>query len=82
MNDHKQRGKHFKHEAELMKARGVPEYLAQRMDGKDRNDCPFCEETEVPLLKHLRKAHTSKKRPDFKALHAYAETISQKRQKK
>ena len=65
-----------------MKAMGVPDELAQWMVGKDRNDCPFCEETEVPLLKHLRKAHTSKKRPEFKALHVYAETISQKRQKK
>ena len=82
MNDHKKRGKHFKHESEKMKALGVPDDLAQRMDGKDRNDCPFCEETVVPLLRHLKKSHSTKKRPEYQALHVYAEAISQKRQKK
>ena len=79
MTDHKKTGKHFKHDAEEMKAWGVSEELAQKMDGTDRNDCPFCKETMVPLLRHLNKAHTSKKRPEFKALHVYAEHISSKR---
>ena len=65
-----------------MKALGVPDELAQTMVGKDRNDCPFCEETVVPLLRHLKKAHTSKKRPEFQALTVYAKAISQKRSKK
>ena len=60
--------KHFKHDATRMKELGVPDELAQRMDGTDRNACPFCERIDVPLLRHLRKAHTTKKRPEFQAL--------------
>ena len=65
-----------------MKKLGVPDEVVQRMDGKDRNDCPFCEEKLEPLLRHLQKHHTSKKNPEFQALHVYAKAISQTRKKK
>ena len=65
-----------------MKDLGVPDDIARHMDGKEKNDCPFCEEKTMPLLRHMRKSHTAKGRPEYKTVTAYAEVISQKRQKK